>query len=51
MEARIQKQIEILRGDISIITEYTKGNNTKKVKRKPKDVLKKSKVHSMEPAD
>ena len=38
------KQIDQLRGDISIITEYTNGNTTNKIRRKLKTILKKHKV-------
>ena len=37
----LQKQIDQPRGDISIITEYTKGNTTNKIRRKLKTFLKK----------
>ena len=40
-QQRLQKQIDQLRGDISIITEYTKGNTTNKIRRKLKTILKK----------
>ena len=33
-QQRLQKQIDQLRGDISIITEYTNGNTTNKIRRK-----------------
>ena len=33
-QQRLQRQIDQLRGDISIITEYTKGNSTNKTKQK-----------------
>ena len=36
-EQRLQKQIDQLRGDISIITEYTKGNSANKIRRKLKE--------------
>ena len=39
----LQKQIDQLGGDISIITEYTKGNTTK-IRRKLKTILKKHKI-------
>ena len=42
-QQRLQKQIAQLRGDISIITEYTKGNTTK-IRRKLKTILKKHKI-------
>ena len=41
---RLQKQIDQLRGDISIITEYTNGNTTNKIRSKLKTILKKHKV-------
>ena len=40
-QQRLQKQIDQLRGDISIITKYTKGNTTNKIRRKLKTILKK----------
>ena len=40
----LQNQIDQLRGDISIITEYTKGNTTNKIRRKLKTILKKHKI-------
>ena len=43
---RLQRQIDQLRGEISIITEYTKGNSTNKTRRKLKKILKKHKVAS-----
>ena len=43
-QQRLQKQIDQLRGDISIITEYTNGNTTNKIRRKVKTILKKHKV-------
>ena len=43
-QQRLQKQIDQLRGDISIITEYTNGNTTKKIRKKLKAILKKHKV-------
>ena len=43
-QQRLQKQIDQLRGDISIITEYTNGNTTNKIRRKLKTILKKQKV-------
>ena len=43
-QQRLQKQIDQLRGDISIITEYTNGNTTKKIRRKLKTILKKHKI-------
>ena len=35
-QQRLQKQIDQLRGDTSIITEHTKGNTTTKIRRKLK---------------
>ena len=35
----LQKQIDQLRGDISIINEYSNGNNTNKIRRKLKTIL------------
>ena len=43
-QQRLQKQIDQLRGDISIITVYTNGNTTNKIRRKLKTILKKHKV-------
>ena len=43
-QQRLQKQIDQLRGDISIITEYTNGNTTNKIRSKLKTILKKHKV-------
>ena len=43
-QQRLKKQIDQLRGDISIITEYTNGNTTNKIRRKLKTILKKHKV-------
>ena len=43
-QQRLQKQIDKLRGDISIITEYTNGNTTNKIRRKLKTIPKKHKV-------
>ena len=40
----LQKQIDQLRGDISIITEYTNRNTTNKIRRKHKTILKKHKI-------
>ena len=40
----LQKQIDKLRGDMSIINEYTNGNTTKKIRRKLKTILKKHKI-------
>ena len=42
-QQRLQKQIDQLRADISIITEYAKGNTTK-IRRKLKTILKKQKI-------
>ena len=41
---RLQKQILQLRGHISIVTEYTKGNTTNRIRRKFKTLLKKHKI-------
>ena len=43
-QQRLQKQTDQLRGDISIITEYTKGNTTNKIRWKLKTILKKHKT-------
>ena len=43
-QQRLKKQIDQLRGDISIITEYTKGDTTNKIRRKLKTSLKKYRV-------
>ena len=43
-QQRLQKQIDQLRGDISIMTEYTNGNTTNKIRRKLKTILKKHKI-------
>ena len=43
-QQRLQKQIDQLRGDISIITEYTNGNTTNKIRRKLKTILRKHKI-------
>ena len=43
-QQRLQKQIDQLRRDISILTEYTNGNTTSKVRRKLKTILKKYKI-------
>ena len=43
-QQRLQKQIDQLRGDILIITEYTNGNTTNKIRRKLKTILKKHKI-------
>ena len=43
-QQRLQKHIDQIRGDISIITEYTKGNITNKIRRKLKTILKKHKI-------
>ena len=47
LQQRLQKQIDQLRGDISIITEYTNGNTTNKIRRKLKTILKKHKITEM----
>ena len=39
-QQRLQKQKDQLRGDISIINEYTNGNTTNKIRRKLKTILK-----------
>ena len=44
LQQRLQKQIDQLRGDLSIITEYTNGNTSNKIRRKLKTILKKEKV-------
>ena len=49
-QQRLQKQIDQLRGDISIITEYTNGNTTKRIRRKLKTILKKHKITADEQA-
>ena len=43
-QQRLQKQIDQLRGDIYIITEYTKRNATNRIRRKLKTILKKHKI-------
>ena len=43
-QQRLQKQIDQLRGDISIITEYINRNTTNKIRRKLKTILKKCKI-------
>ena len=43
LQQRLQKQIDQLRGDISIITKYNNGNATNKIRRKLKSTLKKQK--------
>ena len=43
-QQRLTKQIDPVRGDISIITEYTNGNTANKIRRKPKTILKKHKI-------
>ena len=45
-QQRLQKQIDQLRGDISIITEYTNGNTTTKIRRKLKTILKETQDNS-----
>ena len=47
-EQRLQKQIDQLTGDISIITEYINGNTTNKIRRKLKTILKKHKIRADE---
>ena len=42
-QQRLQRQIDQLRRNISIITEYMNGNTTNKIKRKLKTILKKHK--------
>ena len=44
LQQRLQKQIDQLRGDISIITEYTNGNTTNKIRSKLQTILKKHKI-------
>ena len=39
-----RNKIDQLRGDISIVTEYTNGNTTNKIRRKLKTILKKHKI-------
>ena len=43
-QQRLQKQIDQLRGDLSIINEYTTGNTSKKTKQKFKTIQKKHKI-------
>ena len=43
-QQRLQKKIDQLRGDISIITEYTTGRITNRIRRKLKTILKKHKI-------
>ena len=43
-QQRIQKQIDQLRGDISVIIDYTNGNTTNNIRKKPKTILKKYKI-------
>ena len=43
-QQRLQKYIDQLRGDISIITEYTNGKTINKIRRKLKTILKRHKV-------
>ena len=43
-QQRLQKQIDQIRGDISVITEYTNGNTTNKIRTKLKTILKKHKI-------
>ena len=47
-QQRLQKQIDPLRGDIAIITEYTNGNTTNMIRRKLKTLLKKHKITANE---
>ena len=43
-QQRLQRQIDQLSGEISIIAEYMKGNSSNKTRRKLKEILKKYKV-------
>ena len=43
-QQRLQRQIDQLRGDLSIINEHTNGNTSTKTKRKPKTIQKKYKI-------
>ena len=43
-QQRLQKQIDQLRGGISIIIEYTNGNTTNTIRKKLKTILKKHKI-------
>ena len=43
-QQRLQKEIDQLRGDLSIINEYTTGNTSKKTKQKFKTIQKKHKI-------
>ena len=43
-QQRIQKQIDQLRGDISIIIEYINENTTNKIRRRLKTILKRHKI-------
>ena len=43
-QQRLQKQIDQLRSDLSIISEYITGNTSKKTKRKFKTIWKKHKI-------
>ena len=43
-QQRLQKQIDQLRGDLSIINEYTTGNTSKKIEWKFKTIQKKHKI-------
>ena len=45
-QQRLQKQIDQLRGHISIITKHTKGNNTNKIRRKLKTITQETQVNS-----
>ena len=41
---RLKRQIDPLRGNISIITKHTNGNTRDKIKKKPGTILKKHKM-------
>ena len=43
-QQRLQKQIDQLRSDLSIINEYTTGNTSKKTKQKLKTIQKEHKI-------
>ena len=43
-QERLQKQIDQLRSDLSIINEYTTGNTSNKTKQKFKTIQKKQKI-------
>ena len=45
-QERLQKQIDKIRGNISIITEYTNGNTTNKIRRKLKTILQETQDNS-----